>query len=109
VPKVDSAFVSLDFAEGIRQCQGDDEWFEAVVRVAFSQRRKQLRNLLKGFPAQMPFQSGQENGEISALKDIDWSEILEEVGIEPTDRAENVSPEKFLALSRRIKHVFRAG
>lgn len=109
VPKVDSAFVSLDFTEGIRQRQEDDEWFEAVVRVAFSQRRKQLRNLLKGFPAQISTLSGQENREMSALKDIDWSELLEEAGVKPTDRAENVSPEKFLALSRRINHVFRAG
>lgn len=79
-PKVDSAVVRIvpkpaDAAAGI-----DPARFELVVRAAFAQRRKTLRNALSGM-----------------LVDDD----LIAAGIDPRARAEDVPVEGYLALARR--------
>jgi len=55
---------------------------ERITELAFGQRRKMLRQSLKSIP--------------------DLDKLCDRVGIEPTRRAENISPEQFLALAELI-------
>lgn len=73
-PKVRSAVVRMkphNWYEGL-----DWQAFEALIKAAFSQRRKMLRNTLADYHARVP---------------------LEQAGISPTARAEEVSVEQFVA------------
>ncbi|HZW35358.1 MAG TPA: 16S rRNA (adenine(1518)-N(6)/adenine(1519)-N(6))-dimethyltransferase RsmA [Candidatus Deferrimicrobiaceae bacterium] len=82
-PDVDSAVVSVRFRSGV-----SDETFlrlQAVVRAAFAQRRKTLRN------APVPFLPGGTQA---------WCGLLAEAGIDPSSRAETVPPDRFLRLAR---------
>ncbi|MAF62773.1 MULTISPECIES: 16S rRNA (adenine(1518)-N(6)/adenine(1519)-N(6))-dimethyltransferase RsmA [Pseudomonadota] len=82
-PKVMSAIVHLTPAEmpvGIRAAR-----LEAITAAAFGQRRKMLRQSLKGLP-----------GALAAL---------EAVGIDPARRAETLSVEEFLAVARAMETV----
>jgi 16S rRNA (adenine1518-N6/adenine1519-N6)-dimethyltransferase len=82
-PGVDSAVVSIRFRQGV-----PDELFrslQAVVRAAFAQRRKTLRN------APVPFLG---NGAAQ------WCELLAAAGIDPAARAESVAPDRYLRLAR---------
>ena len=84
-PSVDSAFVELRFADGPRFPVEDAACFGRVVRQAFGQRRKMLRNSLLGL--------NPEGGR-------DWLEGLgERAGIELTRRPEELSIEEFIRLS----------
>jgi 16S rRNA (adenine1518-N6/adenine1519-N6)-dimethyltransferase len=76
-PKVDSAIVRLvpQAPDFVIQ---DATRFEKVVAAAFAQRRKQLGNALKGW--------------VSA-------EAMRAVGVDPQDRAENLTPAQFALLS----------
>ena len=82
-PEIDSAVVAVRFREEI-----PDETFHAlqtVVRAAFAHRRKTLRNAPARFlPGGTP----------------EWCGLLAEAGIDPSARAETVSPERFLRLAR---------
>ncbi|NJD61454.1 MAG: ribosomal RNA small subunit methyltransferase A, partial [Deltaproteobacteria bacterium] len=76
-PDVDSAVVTVRFRSGI-----SDETFhrlQAVVRAAFAQRRKTLRN------APVPFLPGGTQT---------WCGLLAEAGIDPSSRAETVPPDR---------------
>jgi 16S rRNA (adenine1518-N6/adenine1519-N6)-dimethyltransferase len=80
-PKVMSAIVHLtpaDMPDGIRAAR-----LEAITAAAFGQRRKMLRQSLKGLP-----------GALAAL---------EAVGIDPARRAETLSVEEFLAVARAME------
>lgn len=80
-PKVMSAIVHLTPAgmpEGIRSAR-----LEAITAAAFGQRRKMLRQSLKGLP-----------GALAAL---------EAVGIDPARRAETLSVDEFLAVARAME------
>ena len=80
-PKVDSAVVRLIPAKHrIGQAQ-DFEQFTALVKQAFHQRRKTIRNNLKG------------------LAD---DEDLQAAGISPQERAEHIAPEKYVALANLL-------
>ena len=80
-PKVDSAVVRLIPAKyRIGQAQ-DFEQFAALVKQAFHQRRKTIRNNLKGL-----------------ADDND----LQAAGISPQDRAEHIAPEKYVALANLL-------
>ena len=80
-----SAFVELRFADGPRFPVEDAACFGRVVRQAFGQRRKMLRNSLMGL--------NPEGGR-------DWLEGLgERAGIELTRRPEELSIEEFIRLS----------
>jgi 16S rRNA (adenine1518-N6/adenine1519-N6)-dimethyltransferase len=80
-PKVDSAVVRMVPIPRAELKVNDWVIFAAVVAMAFSQRRKMLRNTLAGY-ADM----------------INW----EGLGIGPTQRAEEVSVDRFIALSNWI-------
>ncbi|WP_153705413.1 16S rRNA (adenine(1518)-N(6)/adenine(1519)-N(6))-dimethyltransferase RsmA [Eikenella exigua] len=80
-PKVDSAVVRLIPAKHrIGQAQ-DFEQFAALVKQAFHQRRKTIRNNLKG---------------------IANDEVLQAVGISPQERAEHIAPENYVALANLL-------
>ena len=80
-PKVDSAVVRMiPVKHRIGEAQ-DFAHFAKLVKAAFHQRRKTIRN---------------------NLKDIATDEDLQAVGIAPQDRAEHIEPEKYVALSNYL-------
>jgi 16S rRNA (adenine1518-N6/adenine1519-N6)-dimethyltransferase len=79
-PDVDSAFVRLSPRAPDELPDHDAEIFLRVVRRGFSQRRKQLRNLLRE--------------EIA-----DWDEASSAIGFDPRARAEELALEQWIALS----------
>ena len=81
-PKVSSAVVHLKALPEPRY-PADAKTLERVVAMAFNQRRKMLRAALKGLAP-------------------DIEEKLLAAGIEPTERAEQVSLEQFCALARAL-------
>ncbi|MES9850480.1 MAG: 16S rRNA (adenine(1518)-N(6)/adenine(1519)-N(6))-dimethyltransferase RsmA [Candidatus Thiodiazotropha sp. L084R] len=80
-PKVDSAFVRLEPYDSSPYHIDDWEIFSLVVREAFSQRRKTLRNCLK--------------------KTL-TAEAIESVGIDPGARAETLSVVDFATLAKLL-------
>ncbi|MDX1353351.1 MAG: 16S rRNA (adenine(1518)-N(6)/adenine(1519)-N(6))-dimethyltransferase RsmA, partial [Thiomicrorhabdus sp.] len=83
-PKVDSAIVRLLPYKTKPFVAEDETLFAELVKQAFSQKRKTLRNTLKG------------------LLDV---EQIESCGIDPTARAETVSVEKFVELSNLYQQI----
>ncbi|MEY2564158.1 MAG: rRNA (adenine1518-N6/adenine1519-N6)-dimethyltransferase [Verrucomicrobiota bacterium] len=79
-PDVDSAFVRLSPRAPNELPDYDAETFSRVVRRGFSQRRKQLRNLLRE--------------EID-----DWDAAAKTIGFDPRARAEELALEQWIALS----------
>lgn len=77
-PKVDSAIVRLVPYQTKPFVANDEVLFAKLVKQAFSQKRKTLRNTLKGL-----------------LSDVE----IEQCGINPTVRAESLSVEEFVNLS----------
>lgn len=80
-PKVTSAFVRLVPKPEHRLCADNIDDLERIVRIAFHQRRKTLRN---------------------TLRDCATIEDMEAVGINPASRAETLSVADFIALSNRL-------
>ena len=86
-PKVDSAVLRLRMLDEPAVRVRDEKTFFRTVKAAFSQRRKTLLNCLaSGF----------------SLPKSELSELLTEVGIEPTRRGETLSIEEFARLSDRL-------
>jgi len=81
VPKVDSAVVRLTPYDEPKFKAASAENFERVVRQAFGQRRKTLRNSLKGL--------------------VD-GEMLDGLGIDPKKRAEELSVENFVQIANLL-------
>ncbi|MEL7214550.1 MAG: rRNA adenine dimethyltransferase family protein, partial [Pseudomonadota bacterium] len=91
-PKVTSSIVHLDRLDTPRY-PANGKILTRVVAMAFNQRRKMLRSSLKGLGP-------------------DVLELLDEAGIDPTDRAERVDLEQFCALARAVEarqRVTRSG
>jgi 16S rRNA (adenine1518-N6/adenine1519-N6)-dimethyltransferase len=83
-PDVDSAFVRITPRRPGEIPPHDPETFFRLVRQGFSQRRKQLRNLLR---EEIP----------------DWEEAAGEVGFDSRTRAEQLNLEQWIALSERSR------
>src|SRR4051812_42315983 len=79
-PDVDSAFVRITPRADDELPPHDSETFFRVVRAGFSQRRKQLRNLLKE--------------EIR-----EWEDAAKAIGFDPRARAEELTLQQWIALS----------
>jgi 16S rRNA (adenine1518-N6/adenine1519-N6)-dimethyltransferase len=79
-PKVDSAVISMRRKPREKIRPLDDAIFEALVRRGFSERRKQLRNLLPEFKT-------------------DWEKISAALGVPPTVRAEQLTPAQWESLA----------
>jgi len=87
-PKVDSCFLSLEVREEPAVLVRDEEKLFKLLRAAFNQRRKTLRNSLEGLV-------GQEG-----LK-----EFLDSSGIDRNARPESLSLEQFADLSNSIELI----
>lgn len=83
VPKVDSVVVEL---EKVKDREVEKDSFMKVVKSAFSNRRKMLRNVLSDL----------------GLNREKIVEILQSLGIDPRRRGETLTSEEFLNLSRKI-------
>src|ERR1700738_1476764 len=83
-PDVDSAFVRITPRLPDELPRHDPETFFRLVRQGFSQRRKQLRNLLRE--------------EIPA-----WEDAARDLGFDPRARAEELSLQQWIALSERAR------
>jgi 16S rRNA (adenine1518-N6/adenine1519-N6)-dimethyltransferase len=80
-PKVESAFVRLEPYKQPRVQVTDEALFEKLVKQAFSQRRKTLRN---------------------TLRDMVDAGAMTELGIDPSARAETLAIEDFAALANHL-------
>jgi 16S rRNA (adenine1518-N6/adenine1519-N6)-dimethyltransferase len=87
-PDVDSAVLTVRFFGDFPDALVDA--LRAVVRAAFAQRRKRLRN------APVPFLPGGA---------AEWCALLEGAGIDPGLRAEAVPPGAYLGLARRFARM----
>jgi 16S rRNA (adenine1518-N6/adenine1519-N6)-dimethyltransferase len=87
-PDVDSAVLTVRFFGDFPDALVDA--LRAVVRAAFAQRRKRLRN------APVPFLPGGA---------AEWCALLEGAGIDPGLRAEAVPPGAYLLLARRFARM----
>jgi 16S rRNA (adenine1518-N6/adenine1519-N6)-dimethyltransferase len=79
-PKVDSAAIVMRRKPKKKIRPLDDSVFDSLVRRGFSERRKQLRNLLPEFKS-------------------DWEKISAALGVPPTVRAEQLTPEQWESLA----------
>jgi 16S rRNA (adenine1518-N6/adenine1519-N6)-dimethyltransferase len=85
-PRVDSAVVVLDTAAAPRVPLADVELYEAVVRAAFGQRRKMLRNAVAVLAASRGIDSRQLEARFA------------QAGVDPRARAETLALEDFARL-----------
>ncbi len=84
-PEVDSALVRMSVTPRDKRPAGDEQGFLRFVRLVFRQKRKTLRNNLKGeYPA-----------ETSAR-------AMENLGVSPSARAETLSVERLAALYKLL-------
>jgi 16S rRNA (adenine1518-N6/adenine1519-N6)-dimethyltransferase len=81
-PEVESAALVLEFLDQPRSEVRDEARFRALVKAAFSQRRKTLWNAVKSMPGAR--------------------EALERAGIDPRRRGETLSVEEFAAVERAL-------
>jgi 16S rRNA (adenine1518-N6/adenine1519-N6)-dimethyltransferase len=84
-PKVDSAVVRLT-PRKLEQVADDPKWLETLVKLGFAAKRKMLRNNLQ-----------------SVVERDRMNEIMEQLGMNPQDRAEDLSVQQWVALSKQIK------
>lgn len=89
-PQVDSAIVRLVPHDTFVQSLKDEALFDQVVKLAFGQRRKKLRNALK-----------------ELVPHIDA--MLAELEIDSDARAEDVSVEEYGKIANRVAELRRAG
>lgn len=87
-PKVDSAVVRLTRLKAPRAPVVDGDRFIRLVKAAFSHRRKTLLNSLKS--------------DRTLATPEQYATALQTAGIDPTRRAETLSPEEFAALERAL-------
>jgi 16S rRNA (adenine1518-N6/adenine1519-N6)-dimethyltransferase len=84
-PKIDSQAVRIDFDENSLQTVREAERLSRLVGLLFGQRRKQIGSILRKHSADLS---------INGLADA-----LERIGANPTDRAEQLTPQQFAALA----------
>jgi 16S rRNA (adenine1518-N6/adenine1519-N6)-dimethyltransferase len=86
-PQVDSAVIDIRWSTGLRVDVRDASTFESIVRAAFGQRRKMLRNALASFFA--------EHGPDAAA-------AFARAGVDPTARAETLDLAAFARLADAV-------
>lgn len=87
-PKVDSQVLEIKFKDVPDNFVNDEELFFRVIKAAFGQRRKTLRNALAGSELRIDTDTA--------------NRALEAAGIDPSRRAETLSVAEFAALSDRL-------
>ncbi len=78
-PKVTSAVVRWEFPERPKYTMSDSEFFARVLKTAFAQRRKKLRNSLKEIFAEAPYEGTLLNKrpeELSVVELVEFCETL---------------------------------
>ncbi len=94
-PQVSSAVIAVRFRNGAHGAAASDDWMFKVVKAAFGQRRKTLRNALRG--SFLDLAPGMVDR---------W---LQAVAIDPRRRAETLSVEEFVKLSNWLARDHAAG
>ena len=84
-PKVDSEVLEINFKTAIKCPAKDEAFLFKVIKAAFGQRRKTLRNALAGSEFQVDTSTAMR--------------VLESAGIEPSRRAETLTGSEFVKLS----------
>ena len=84
-PKVDSQIIEIQFLETVKYPAKDEAFFFKVVKAAFGQRRKTLRNALAGSEMNIDTKTAQN--------------MLDKAGIDPSLRAEALTISQFVTLS----------
>jgi 16S rRNA (adenine1518-N6/adenine1519-N6)-dimethyltransferase len=79
---VDSSFIQLEFYEKSPYAAVDEDFLFQIVRRAFGQRRKKVRNSLP---------IGGKN-----------KDFLSAIGIEPDKRAENLSLNEYVVIANKL-------
>ncbi|MBU4287847.1 MAG: ribosomal RNA small subunit methyltransferase A [Proteobacteria bacterium] len=87
-PKVDSEVLEITFKDSLKYSD-DEEFLYRVIKAAFGQRRKNLKNALAGSELHIAAETSMH--------------ALENAGIDPTRRAETLSVEEFVRLSNILK------
>jgi 16S rRNA (adenine1518-N6/adenine1519-N6)-dimethyltransferase len=82
-PDVESAVVRIDPRDAIELPDHDDGLLVKLIRIGFSQRRKQLRKLLREYTGE-------------------WNTLASFLNIDPNARAEELSLLQWIALTNRI-------
>src|SRR3990167_7368316 len=97
-PEVDSAIVRLRVLPEAR-FQTDEQKFFGLVKIGFSNKRKQLHNNLQALP--QPFLphkwGGTEGG-------ADYKKILQDLGLNPLARAQDLSLQDWYRLYQRLNN-----
>jgi len=87
-PKVDSEVLEIIFRDSPKYST-DEEFLYGVIKAAFGQRRKNLKNALAGSELHIAAETSRH--------------ALENAGIDPTRRAETLSVEEFVRLGNVLK------
>jgi len=87
-PKVDSEVLELKFKKGLEYPANDETYFFSVIKAAFGNRRKILKNALAASALNIDANTAQN--------------ILEKSGIDPVRRAETLTIEEFVKLSNNL-------
>ncbi|MCG8686420.1 MAG: 16S rRNA (adenine(1518)-N(6)/adenine(1519)-N(6))-dimethyltransferase RsmA [Desulfobacterales bacterium] len=90
-PDVDSTVLRFDFFETPGMDSEQEDLLFDVIKAAFSKRRKTLRNSMAG-------------GELG-LKKQEAGQALEKAGIDPARRAETLTIEEFISLSKTVREI----
>ncbi|MCG8616995.1 MAG: 16S rRNA (adenine(1518)-N(6)/adenine(1519)-N(6))-dimethyltransferase RsmA [Desulfobacterales bacterium] len=92
-PDVDSTVLRFDFFDDQGLGPEEEDLLFAVIKAAFSKRRKTLKNAMSG-------------GELGLKKPV-AGEILEAAGIDPVRRAETLSIKEFTALGEAAWRILK--
>jgi len=87
-PKVDSEILEITFKDSLKYSD-NEEFLYRVIKAAFGQRRKNLKNALAGSELHIAAETSMH--------------ALENAGIDPTRRAETLTVEEFVRLSNVLK------
>lgn len=98
-PEVTSTVVRLRRRVKAPAVVADTGLFFRVVRAAFNQRRKMLKNALRAGCGDLAARAG--GGEDPAAF---WEDILATAGISPTERGENLGIEDFARIANAVKN-----
>lgn len=94
-PKVDSALLGIQFKTQIDPLATDEKLLAGVVRAAFGQRRKTMRNALSA--GLLPLNGSAAEGVLNASR------------IDPRRRAETLSVEEFVVLANQVQAYIETG
>lgn len=102
IPNVDSAVLSVEniSRKNFKNKKHEENFFK-IIKTGFSHKRKFLISNLKDMPA-MPAHAGQ----VGKITDVNWQEIFIKNNLNEKVRAEDVTLEKWLAISEKISEKF---